>query len=291
MQQVDIAIIGAGPAGLTAALNAKIRNKSVALFSGDYRETGLYKAESLSNILGTPSMSGKAYLEFCLDQVAAQGVALIPGRVLSVAPMNPTFFIACGSDVYSAAAVILASGIVQTNTYPGEEPLLGRGVSYCATCDGMLYLNKQVCVVIRSNDAIEEANYLHEIGCTTTAILTDKRDITALNDNIPVLRGKKITIQGTDSVTALQLDDTVIPCQGVFVLRNSVAPKSLLPNLALSQDGHIVVDRQMQTNIPGVFSAGDCTGKPYQVAKATGEGLVAALAAVDYLSTQQKKES
>ena len=286
MQHSDIAIIGGGPAGLSAALNARVRNKSVCLFSSDYRESGLYKAEHLANILGVPAMTGADYLERCLAQVKERDVEFVNGRVLSVMPMSGQFNISCGADIYTADAVILASGIVQQAAFPGERELLGKGVSYCATCDGMLYRKKAVCVVIRSAEGIHEANYLHEIGSTVTAV-SDGRSLEGLNEAIPVVQGKQIAVLGESQVEALQVGKETIPCQGVFILRNTVALSSLLPNLEL-EDGHIQVDRSMQTNIPGVWAAGDCTGKPYQVTKAVGEGLTAALSAAEYLDEPSK---
>lgn len=286
MEHVDLAIIGAGPAGLSAALNARVRNKSVRLFSGDYRETGLYKAEWLENILGLEGMTGKDYLERCRRQVEERGVEITPGRVLSVLPMGEQLGISAGASIYSASAVILATGIVQKAGFPGERELLGKGVSYCATCDGMLYRGKTVCVVIRAAEGIHEANYLQEIGCAVT-VISDGRSLEGLRDDIQVIEGKKIAVLGEEGVEALQVGETNIPCEGVFILRNTVSMDSLLPNLA-QDGGHIQVGRKMETNIPGVYAAGDCTGKPYQVSKATGEGLVAALSAVEYVDKKQK---
>ena len=288
MDHVDIAIIGGGPAGLSAAINARVKNKSICLFSTDYRESGLYRAELLNNVLGTPPMSGKEYLTLCLEQAKSHGVEITVGRVLSVMKSGGTFMIAKGSDLYSARAVILASGIVQEKTFPGEAALLGRGVSYCATCDGMLYRKKAVAVVIESREGVEEANYLSEIGCIVTAV-ANRQDLTGLSEEIPVIRGKKIAVLGETVVEALEVEGVPIPCQAVFILRNTVAMSSLMPNLELA-DGHIRVDRNMKTNIPGVWAAGDCTGRPYQVSKATGEGLIAALSAASYLEKQNEGE-
>jgi thioredoxin reductase (NADPH) len=206
------------------------------------------------------------------------------GRVLSVMPTAAGFTLSAGAQLYTARAVILATGIAQQSAFPGERELLGRGVSYCATCDGMLYRKKAVCVVIRSAEGIHEANYLHEIGLAVT-VISDGRSLEGLNEAIPVILGKKIAVLGEAQVEALEVGGETIPCGGVFILRNTVAMSTLMPNLALA-DGHIQVDRKMQTNVPGVFAAGDCTGRPYQVSKAAGEGLIAALSAAEYLDKQ-----
>ena len=288
MQHCDIAIIGAGPAGLSAALNARVRNKSVFLFSLDHRETGLYKAELLENILGTPSMTGPEYLEFCLAQVEARGVSVKAGRVLSVMPFSGKFMIACGADVYSASCVILATGLLQKSSFPGELSLLGKGVSYCATCDGMLYRQKSVCLIAQAPDSVHEANYLAEIGCEVT-VVSSRGDLEGLSAAIVQKSGKQIKILGETQVEALQVKSEIIPCSAVFILRNRVAMESLVPNLKLTQ-GHIRVNRKMESNIPGIYAAGDCIGAPYQISKATGEGQIAALNACEYLDTTQKKK-
>jgi len=282
MEHSDIAIIGGGPAGLSAALNGRVRNKSVRVFSGDYRATGLYKAEWLENILGVPGTTGKDYLAYCIGQAKEKDVDFFSGRVLSIMPMSGKFTNSCGADLYTADAVILAIGIVQSAAFPGERELLGKGVSYCATCDGMLYRKKAVCVVIRSAEGVHEANYLHEIGSTVT-VISDGRSLDGLNEAIPVVKGKQLTILGENQVEAVQAGEETIPCQGVFILRSTIAPTSLLPGLEI-EDNHIKADRNMQTNIPGVYAAGDCIGRPYQVAKAVGEGQIAALAAAEYLA-------
>ena len=153
-------------------------------------------------------------------------------------------------------------------------------MSYCATCDGMLYRGKPVAVVGRSPDAPEEANFLKNLGCQVT-YLAPKRPET-LEADIPFVPTGTVSIQGQLTVTGLTANGETIPCAGVFILRPAVAPTDLLPTLATA-NGAIQVDRSMATNLPGVFAAGDCTGAPYQIAKAAGEGQVAALSACAYL--------
>lgn len=277
----DIAIIGGGPAGLSAALNATIRNKSLLLFSNSYKESGLYKAEKLDNILGLPGVTGSEYLQQCLEHVRSKGIEMTMGRILSIMPAGSSFMINCGVDIYTARAVILANGIVKGAAYPGEKEFLGKGVSYCATCDGMLYRKSKVVLVAKSTEAINEANYLEEIGCDLT-VISDGRDLSGLKDGIPVITAKRIEVRGRDRVESLKVDEREIDCQGVFILRPTVAMQTLFPSIEM-EDGHIKVDRTMSTSIKGVWAAGDCTGKPYQVSKAVGEGLVAALSAAEYL--------
>ena len=157
-------------------------------------------------------------------------------------------------------------------------------MSYCATCDGMLYRGKPVAVVGRSKDAPLEANYLQSIGCQVTYV--SAREPEGLDRAIPWVKANKLAVKGEQAVTALEADGAELPCSGVFILREAVAPTDLLPDLE-TEGGFIKVDRTMATNLPGVFAAGDCTGLPLQAAKAVGEGHVAALSACEYLDRKQ----
>lgn len=284
----DIAIIGGGPAGLSAALNASVRNKSILLFSNNYRESGLYKAEKLDNILGLPGLTGPEFLNKSLDHIKSRGIEITEGRIFSIMPSGGSFFVSCGVDIYTAHAVILASGVVMNTAYPGEREFLGKGVSFCATCDGMLYRNKKVTLVAKSAEAVNEANYLADIGCDLT-VISDGRSLSGLRVGIPVITAKRLEIKGGDRVEALIADGQEITCQGVFILRPTVAMQTLLPSLEM-EDGHIKVDKRMATSVTGVWAAGDCTGKPYQVSKAVGEGLIAALSAAEYLDNMNKEQ-
>jgi len=280
-EQVEILIIGGGPAGLSAALNARARGKSLLVLSANAQESGLYKAERLDNYLGVPAVTGAEFIARCRAQAEEMGIPVKEGKVLSVMPMGGGFGVSFGPEVFSAKTVILACGIVSKAAYPGEEALLGRGVSYCATCDGMLYRKKRVIVIAKSGHAVEEANFLNEIGCNVT-VISDGRDLTGLSDCLQIIGGRALEILGTDRVESVVVDGMVLPCDGVFILRNTVSMQTLIKGLEL-QDGHIKTGAGMATNIPGVFAAGDCAGRPYQVAKAVGEGQVAALAAAAYL--------
>ena len=262
----DVIVIGNGPGGLSAAITARMREKSVVVVSNSRTVSGLYKAAEVGNYPGLPGISGAALLDRMADHAAGMGAELITGRVTTVLPAGKDINVGYGSEILTGRSLIFAIGFVQTAVYPGEKELLGSGVSYCATCDGMLYRGKKVAVVCLSPDAEEEADFLTSIGCEVTKLKT-----------------KNIRINGTDKVTSVTADGEDIPCDGVFILRQTIAPASLIPGLA-TERGHIRVDKSMKTNIPGVFAAGDCTGTPYQIAKAVGEGQVAVLSAIEYLA-------
>lgn len=258
----DIAVIGGGPAGLSAAIHARARDKRVLLVTNEPTASPLCKAEVIDNYPGLPHVNGQALVESFLEQAKALGAEFRPGRVLNVMPTGGSFMLGIGSDFAQAKAVILATGAARPAKFPGEAQLLGRGVSYCATCDGMLYRGKRVAVAGDAPDLEEETAFLEEIGCEVVRV---------------PLAGLKIF--GEARVEAVESRGERIPCEGVFLLRRSIALADLLPGLEL-EGGYIKVDRHMRTNLRGVYAAGDCAGLPLQIAKAAGEGQMAAHTAV-----------
>ena len=275
----DIIVLGSGPAGLAAATAARGRDKSVLVIGNRWQDSPLAKAERVDNYLGLPGLTGTEILETFYRHAAGMGVEFVVGKAISLMAWNG-FMVTVGSQVYEGKALILAPGVVRQAKYHGEEEYLGRGVSYCATCDGMLYRGKPVAVVGRSSDAPHEANYLKSLGCQVTYV--SPQPPVGLDEGIPYVKASRLAIQGEQTVTGLEADGALIPCNGVFILRQAVAPTDLLPTLE-TQAGYIKVDRRMATNVEGVFAAGDCTGVPLQVSKAVGEGHVAALSACEYL--------
>jgi thioredoxin reductase (NADPH) len=261
----DIIVIGGGPAGLSAAITARMRGKSVAVISNSRTESGLYKASEIDNYPGLPGVSGAELSGKMTAHATGMDAELITGRVGTILPVGSEIHVNMGSEIMTAKSLILATGVIQSSVFPGEAELLGRGVSYCATCDGMLFRGKKVCVINLAPGAEHEADFLSSIGCDVTVLTT-----------------KNIKIKGEGRVEAITADGEEYPCDGVFILRQTIAPDSLLPGIE-TENKHIKVDRAMRTNIPGVFAAGDCTGTPYQIAKAAGEGQIAVLSAVDYL--------
>ena len=263
----DTVIIGGGPAAVSAALTLRARNKTAAVVSGGVDDIPLSRSHKISNYPGMPDVSGREMLLAMEDQARAAGAEIIRGRATSVLNMGDSFGVAVGADFCQGRTVILCTGVKAGNVFPGEKELLGRGVSYCVTCDGMLYRGKDVCLVGFTSDAMEEAALLRDMGCRVR-LFTKK--------------GAAYAVEGTDRVTGLRVGETVYPCDAVFILRSGTAPDTLLEGLEM--DGaHIRTDGSLRTSVPGVFAAGDCTGAPYLVAKAVGEGNIAALSAAKYM--------
>ena len=282
----DILVLGGGPAGLSAGVAARQKGCSVLIVSNPSQQNPLFRAEKVDNYLGLPAMTGAELMDRFEEHARSMGVAFVLGRAVSAMRMGASIFLTVGSDVYEGKKLILAGGVTRGAKYAGEQELLGRGVSYCATCDGMLYRKHPVVVIGRSKDAPMEANFLASIGCQVTYVSPQPPE--GLQPEIPYARGSRIAVVGTDRVTGVTVDGTMMPCDGVFILRESVAANELLPDLAL-ENGAVRVDRQMHTNLPNIFAAGDITGKPLQIAKAVGEGLIAAECAAEELIQQERK--
>jgi thioredoxin reductase (NADPH) len=285
-------IIGAGPAGLSAALNARVRNKSVVVVSRKLTSPSLEKAPWVDNYLGVERISGSELSARFVDHARTAGAELIESDITGIFNLGDSFA-ALGSDRdFSAKAVVIATGSVQEASIPGESRLLGMGVSYCATCDGPLYKGKRVVVLGYTAHAIEEANFLAQICSEVTYVAARSakaEDAPEIAEGIRVLKKRVLGIRGENKVEEVELDGETIPADGVFVVRDSIPVERLLEGIDVA-DGAIVVDREMTTNVAGVFAAGDCTGRPYQVAKAVGEGLVAGLSAARYVDRMAAKK-
>ena len=278
----DLIVLGSGPAGLAAAVGARGRNKSVLVIGNRWQDSPLAKAERVDNYLGMPGRTGTQMLKEFYDHAVQMGAEFLEGKAISMMAWEG-FMVTVGQEILQSKALVLATGVQRQAKFPGEEDFLGRGVSYCATCDGMLYRNRPVTVVGRSEEAPQEANYLRSIGCQVTYVAP--KEPQGLDSDIPFVKASRVEVRGEQAVTGLEAGGRLIPCDGVFILRQAVASTDLLPALE-TENGSIKVDRRMATNIEGVYAAGDCTGAPLQVAKAVGEGHIAALSVCEYLDNK-----
>lgn len=282
----DIGIIGSGPAALSAAVNARQRNKSVCVFGRSLDSSLLFAAEKVDNYLGMPDLSGEEMLNQFYSHAVKRGVEFKESRISQIMSMGDHFVINADNVFFEAKTLILAIGLNKSKGIAGEMEYLGKGVSYCATCDGMLYRNKRVVVVGENEEGEAEANFLADV-CEKVIYLPLYQPVLNLKETVEVLSGKPKAVIGEGSrVTGIEVGDETVECDGIFFAKNSTPPESLL--FGLHTDGkNIIVDRSMATNLPGVFAAGDCTGAPFQIAKAVGEGLVAALSAAAYMDAKK----
>lgn len=283
MNRYDIAIIGSGPAGLSAALNAKIRNKSFIMFGNKNLTNKLVKAPKVNNFLGFYGVTGVELKDKFQEHIDAMGIQIIEERINNIYAMGDYFALMVNQKMYEAKSIILATGMEYAKPLKGEEEFLGKGVGYCATCDAPLYKGKTVTVIGYNKEAEEEARYVSEVVGKLYYVPMYRGELN-IGENIEVVNGIPTEIVGDNKVKALKLQNSLLETEGVFVLKDSISPGQLVPGLAI-EDGHIKVDREMKTNIKGCFAAGDAVGKPYQYIKSAGEGNIAALSAVRYLDS------
>ena len=231
----DILIVGGGPAGISAALTAVNRGKTVGVIANPPETSKLYLAESITNYPGMEG-SGAEIMQKMRSQLENSSAAIIPGKALSVISLGKTVGVAVGNDFYEARSVIIATGISRRPLCEGEE-------------------------------TEKDIAFLRDIGC-----------------EVSVFSGRgKIEILGDKKADTLVVNGETVKTDCIFILKQTLSAESLVNGIE-SERGIIKVGRSGKTNINGVFAAGDCTGAPYQLAKAVGEGNIAALAAVDYIS-------
>ena len=281
---IDVAIIGAGPAGLSAAINVKTRGKTLRIFSNN--ENYLSRAERVDNHLGFYNVSGKEMMNQFTEHAKAMDVKVENGKAVNILPFDDYFMVNINGEIVESKKVILAMGTSKVKEIPGEARLLGSGVSYCATCDGMLYRNKTAVVWDQSHEAVEEANYLKSIGVNIIFVSKKQRN-QELNPEIEFIEGSLDEVIGENKVEGALIGNKTIKTDAVFMLREAVAPTALIDGLE-TEDGFISVSRKMETNIKGIFAAGDCTGRPLQISKAVSEGLIAAQYAAKEIDNNQE---
>lgn len=287
MERLDIAIIGTGPAGLSAAINAKIRNKSFKIFGTKELSTKLVKAHQINNYVGFPAISGKDLKENFEKHLEQMGIEITEEKINNIYNMGDYFALLANENQYEATSVVIATGVNFSRPYKGELELLGKGVGYCATCDGALYKDKVVTLVVFNKHEEAEVNFMAELASKVYLIPMYKEEV-SVSDNVEIIKDTVLEVVGESQVEKVVLKNGEIVTDGLFILRDSLPPSQLLDGLELDGN-HVKVDRSMATNIPGVFAAGDIVGAPYQYIKGAGEGNIAGLSAVSYVDVQSRK--
>lgn len=298
----DCIVIGAGPAGLSAALNLRQRGKTVLVVHSG--ETLLAKAEQVDNYLGMPGLSGKQMMERFTQHARDAGAVLRKGRAGNVMPFGGRFMVNLDGDILETGAVVLACGVSKAKPVPGEAELLGRGVSYCATCDGAFFRNKDVFVIGGGFTAAEESVFLTKFARHVT-ILIRKNDFACPASVADKARNhEKITVlfntvvqevSGDDGLRRIQYQNTATgeitdyqspdgETIGVFVFAGYAPDTALVSGIAeRDARGYIITDENQKTSVEGLYAAGDICVKPLrQVITAASDGAVAAAALEKY---------
>ena len=302
----DIIVIGGGPAGMTAALYALRNGKSVLILEKHGFGGQITYSPKVENWPGTAQMSGNEFADALLDQVMAQGAEVDLAEVLRVedrGEMKAVF--TDDGKVHEAKALIIATGVKHRMLgLPGENELVGEGISFCAVCDGDFYSGQTVCVAGGGNSALQEAILLAG-KCSKVIMLQDLPEFTAekklqeilfARENVEKRTGVKITgletengeLRGVTVETREGGEKETVACDGLFVAIGLIPENEAFRELAaLNSYGYFDSDEACTTKTPGVFVAGDCRSKNVrQLTTAAGDGATAALAACRFIDGQ-----
>ena len=261
-ERYDLAIIGSGPAGLSAALNARIRKKGFIIFGTKELSGKLTKAEKINNYLGFYGKGGKEIRDEFMNHLESMDIKITEEKINNIYAMGDYYSLMSNDKIYEASAVILATGVNFGKPFKGEEEYLGKGVGYCATCDAPLYKDKVVTIIAYNKHDEDEANFISTIASKVYYIPMYKEDV-EVDDAIEIINDIPLEIQGSIKAEKLVLKNSEIDTDGIFILRDSISPGQLVPGLEMDGN-HVKVDRKMQTNLKGCFAAGDIVGTPYQ---------------------------
>jgi len=298
----EVAIIGAGPAGLQAAIHAS-RRKAATIIFGKIEKSALYRAH-VENYLGLfGKKDGKEILETGLKQAQAFGAHYHPHDVVRLELGEKAFLIETEKgEIFQALTLILATGVARRKAkIKGEKELLGKGVSYCVDCDGFFFKGLPVAVIGNGSAAAHGALTLKKIT-SEVYLVAPKLEIPKelqeelKKSGVQILSDRPLEILGENEVEGLLLEGgKELSVKGIFIEEGAKGALQLATVLGVALDPenmtYIQVDRSQRTNLPGVFAAGDVCGPPFQVAKAVGEGCVAGLRAAEEASRRRRERT
>ncbi|MBQ7097273.1 MAG: thioredoxin-disulfide reductase [Clostridia bacterium] len=296
----DVIIIGGGPAGLTAALYALRAEKSVVVIEKLGLGGQIALSGEVENFPGTMKMSGAEFAENLAAQVDALGGRIEYEEVVEIIDGNPKTVVT-DLDRYEGRSVIIATGVKNRRLgAEGEDELIGKGISFCAVCDGSFYKNRIVAVIGGGNTAVEDAIYLSDIA-QKVYLIHRRNEFRAENRLVRALKSKSnielvlettvekfVAEEGLKSINLVNVntgEKRTIDVDGAFVAVGQIPQCEIFRDIiTLNEGGYVAADENCRTNLEGVFVAGDCRNKTVrQLTTAVGDGSVAALAAIDYL--------
>ena len=296
-----IAIVGGGPAGMTAALYAARAGKSVLLFEGEMLGGQILPTRKIENYPALPDVDGYTFADGLTKQITALGVQIVYATVSGIEKNAEDFTLAAGKEEYIARAVILATGLKHRKLgLDGEDALIGCGVSFCATCDGMFFRRREVAVVGGGNTAVQDALVLAEY-CSRVYLIHRRAELRAERNLAEQMKEKENIefigetvieeLSGEGSLQSLTLRNLstgaveYLPVAALFEAIGQLPQNAAFANLVdLDEDGYFLTDSNCATSCPGIFAAGDaCRKTVRQLTTAVSDGTVAALSAVEYL--------
>ena len=299
--EIELAIIGGGPAAYSAGIYAVRAGIKPIIFEKDGGGGLAIFSPNIENYPGFESISGIDLMEKMRLQAKKYCEIRTFEKVKKIQKNNNDFYIETIKEKYKSKAVIISTGSKYKKLkIQGESELQGKGVSYCATCDGFFFKDKKVAVIGGGNSALIEAIYLKQIGCKEVVLIHRRDQLRAekayeeeaKKNNIKFLFNKNvIKINGSEKVETISVKDVInlketkLKTNGVFISIGEI-PQNLIAkemNIKLDEKGYIIVDKNQRTNIKGVYAAGDITGGLRQIITACAEGAIAALSTTEVL--------
>ncbi len=288
MKEIDALIIGKGPAGIQASLYMVRANITPVVIGKDIGANML--AKIVDNFYGFPEISGSDLVEIGIKQAEGLNIPVITDEVVSLAFDGERYIVTTVNETYACLALLLATGTQRT--IPRVRKIrnyTGKGVSYCAVCDGFFFKNKVVAVMGNAEYAASEARELVELA-SKVYVLTDGLEPTAeFDERVIIVKDKLVSVLGDDLVSGVETSEGVIDLDGIFVALGSASSSDLASQIGLEiNHGRIVVNSEQETILPGLFAAGDCTPGPQQIAKAVSDGCIAGMNMVGFIRAKKR---
>lgn len=288
IKQPQAVIIGGGPAGVSAALYLARAGITAAIIENG--PGALARAHKIDNYYGISASGSRLYANG-LEQARSQGVKIINDEVLGVEYLDSfTLSLKNTKEALATPVLILATGTKNVSlNLPGLLQLEGKGISYCAVCDGFFFRKKKVAVLGSGAYALHEAEYLRHLASSVTILTNGQDDAAAQAAGFATSTAKLTAVQGEQHLNAISFaDGSTLEVDGLFIAMGTADSTDIARKLGAQINGRFIrIDSNGATNIPGLFAAGDCTGGLLQIAKAVHEGARAGLAALNFIRQSQ----
>lgn len=298
----DIIIIGAGPAGLTSAIYAKRANKNILIFEKNVFGGQIVTSNRVENYPGIKVTTGFEFASILKDQAKSFGAEIKSENVIKIEDNNSYKTVITNKGKYDTKTIIIATGSRKRKLgIPGEDEFIGKGISYCATCDGNFFKNRDVAIVGGGNTALEDCLFLADI-CKFVYIIYRKgifrgekklADLINKKENVKVLFDSEVIgvskmneLFELNIINNVNSEKSIINVFGLFIAVGQVPDNEIFEDLIdIDEFGYIKSNENCETNIPGIFVVGDCRAKKYrQLTTATSDGTIGALNAIEYIN-------
>lgn len=284
----DVIVIGSGPAGISAGIYLKRAEKNVCIITDG--NSALKKAKKIENYYGFKSITGEELYRNGLEQLKHLNIELVKDEVVQLNYTNK-FEVTTVNNVFESKYVVLATGVSRNvPNIRGIKEFEGKGVSYCAMCDAFFYRNKNVAVLGSGNYAIHEAEILKPVAKSVTLLTNNEKLVENRDIDLNVNEKKIREVRGYDKVDEVVFDDdTKEKVNGIFVAIGTASTNDLARKIgARVENNNIVVNENLETNVPGLYACGDCTGGILQISKATYEGTKVGLEIINKIKNGKK---